>query len=173
MAGQEPAQAKVFPLQAFLAAWLQEGDPEAEPAPEVAETDRVSDAEVDEPEGVEQLAQFPKVLATLRGAEMITLQEEECTREILVPWVSASLAMPWSGSETFSPGGFSAALQKLEGELGNMASPGVARLRRYAMLDAIGDTLTERGETVRRLYVLRRGGAGRIEERGRREEAEG
>ena len=67
--------------------------------------------------------------------------------------VSASLAVPWAGSDAFSPNGFSTALAELEGELGSLASPGVVRLRRYAMLDAIGDTPKEKGETVRRLYL--------------------
>ena len=84
---------------------------------------------------------------------MVTLQEEEYTRAILVPWVSASLAVPWIGSDAFSPAGFSTALEELEGELESLASPGVVRLRRYAMLDAIGDTPQEKGETVRRLYL--------------------
>ena len=106
-----------------------------------------------QPEVVEQLGRYPKILAALWGAEMVTLQEEECTRAILVPWVSASLAVPWVGSDAFSPAGFSTALEELEGELGSLASPGVVRLRRYAMLDAIGDTPKEKGETVRRLYL--------------------
>ena len=42
---------------------------------------------------------------------------------------------------------------KLERELAQQASPGVVRLRRYAMLDAIGDTPKEKGDTVRRLYL--------------------
>ena len=88
----------MFPVQSFLAAWLPEKEPDAAPAPAEPQEDEVEDAEVLEPEAVEQLGQFPKVLVALRGAEMLTLQQEECTREELVPWVSASLGEPWEGS---------------------------------------------------------------------------
>ena len=97
---------------------------------------------MEEPDGVEQLAQFPKILTALRGAEMITLQEEECNRDVLVPWVSASLGVPWAGSVAFSPGGFGESLQRLERDLARCASIAgyrptaplrdAGRVRRYA-----------------------------------------
>ena len=81
MAGQEPAEARMFPIGPFLGAWMPEEEPEAAPAPAPAEVEEIEDQEVEDPEGLEQLAQLPQVLAALRGAEMITLQEVACTRE--------------------------------------------------------------------------------------------
>ena len=98
MAGQAASDAKVFPLQSFLNAWVPEEETDAAPAPaETVEAEEV-DSDVDEPDGIEQLAQFPKILAALRGAELVTLQEEECNRDVLVPWVAASLGVPSAGS---------------------------------------------------------------------------
>ena len=55
MAGQEAAEARVFPIGPFLSAWLPDAEPEAAPAPAPADEDEEQDIEVEEPEGLEQL----------------------------------------------------------------------------------------------------------------------
>ena len=99
------------------------------------------------------LEAFPRVLLSLRGAEMVTLQQTECTREEIVPWVAASLGIQWVGKEAFKPDGLSDTLQILETELAQKTSPAVVRLRRYASLEALGTSPKEKGATMRLLYL--------------------
>ena len=74
MAGQPEGEPKVYPIQAFLSAWVPEAEaPEERSDPEESGEDE-DDPEVDEPDQTAALEPFPKILAAMRGAEMVNLQ---------------------------------------------------------------------------------------------------
>ena len=86
---------------------------------------------------------YPKVLAALRAAELLRLEEVDLQRHVAVPWVAAALGEKWHEQEAYELAGFPDTIQRLEENLAEHASPSVKRLKRYAQLGALGNTNTE------------------------------
>ena len=89
MSGQPAAEPADFQLSTFVDVWVpKEAPPPAgTPAPSEDEAgEEVPDAEVPIPMSV-----YPKVLAALRAAELMLLEEVDLQRHVAVPWVAAAL----------------------------------------------------------------------------------
>ena len=167
MAGQPPEEPTQFTLATFLEVWV----PVVAPIPtaEVVDSEDEAGEEVSDGEVPIPMSIYPKVLAALRAAELLRLEEVDLQRHVAVPWVAAALGEKWKDQEAYELAGFPDTLQRLESGLTEHASPSVNRLKRYAQLGALGSTPQDRGRSVRRLYL---DGAAETAARARVEEAE-
>ena len=89
----------MFQLSTFVDVWV----PREAPPPAFTPAGSEDEAGEEVPDGVEPIPMsvYPRVLAALRAAELLRLEEVDLQRHVAVPWVAAALGEKWHEQEAY------------------------------------------------------------------------